>query len=100
MNAPLLENLEYFTNHVFMPLQLPSKDDHTPEKDMQFCSVVLDIMKRFQATLSAHDREILRPVIGMLRRLYNSHELDKFEAGFLTDQIKTLEDDGISDIFS
>ncbi|RDB23567.1 hypothetical protein Hypma_009273 [Hypsizygus marmoreus] len=63
------ETLRYIINHLFLPVRLPDKDDHTIEKDLAICDVVIDKAEEFAKLFGTDFSDRWRPITKMLKDL-------------------------------
>jgi hypothetical protein len=71
-----LHKLQYIVNHIFLPPELPQKDDHNPENDRALCRELCQSACNFYGLLPSDGRTRWDPIIEMLQCLCDFHELD------------------------
>ena len=60
------KDLNYITDHVFLPLRLPPKDDSNVAKDASLAEGVLAVLRLFQAYIPTQERLEWIPCINLV----------------------------------
>jgi hypothetical protein len=76
MSNNKMHQLLYTINHIFLPPQLPQKDDHDPDNDRALCAVLLQSAKIYRASLPVHQEIRWNPMVKMLQSLFKFHDSD------------------------
>jgi hypothetical protein len=88
--------LEYIINHVFCPLKLPQRSDHSLENDLALSQAVVDAALAFTDQLPFDKQFLWMSSLKMLRNLRDSIRFNVLSAKDVESQIGAMYNGGSS----
>ncbi|KAG0697961.1 hypothetical protein DFH29DRAFT_810975 [Suillus ampliporus] len=87
--------LEYIINHVFCPLKLPQRSDHSLENDLALSQEVLDAALAFSDQLPSDKQLLWAGSLKMLQNLKDSIRFSTMSAKEVEYQISTMDNEDV-----
>ncbi|KAH7924415.1 hypothetical protein BV22DRAFT_1013332 [Leucogyrophana mollusca] len=88
-------SLNYIINHVFCPLKLPQKDDHSTYNDLALASMTLDIATKFWEKLGSDEGSNWEHTVRMLTNLCDTMEYQSLSPTMVESQLEAMESGGV-----
>ena len=87
--------LEYIINHVFCPLKLPQRNDHSLENDLALLQAVVDAALTFNDQLPPYEQLLWMSIMKMLQNLKDSIRFSTLSAKEVESQISAMYNGGL-----
>jgi hypothetical protein len=89
------QQLQYIVNHIFLPPELPQKDDKNLENDRAMCDVLYTSACSYYASLPSDGQIRWDPIVKMLQNLCNFHKPDVLYKDLLESAIERMQPGGM-----
>ncbi|KAG2137478.1 hypothetical protein DEU56DRAFT_736818 [Suillus clintonianus] len=84
-------SLQYLINHVFLPLKLPQRSDHSLENELALSQAVFDAALAFSDQLPSDESLLWTSILKMLRNLKDSIRFSVMSAKEVESQINAMD---------
>ncbi|CZR56907.1 uncharacterized protein PAC_06796 [Phialocephala subalpina] len=93
-NGLSLGVVQYLIHHVFLPPELPQKDDFNTEYESVLIDTTIDALWKFKAHLPDHQSLSINPIIVLMNNLKSVHTSGSIDDERLKTALKVLSDGG------